>query len=44
MLDGAAGIRYGGGMQTLAIYLTAALAEFAGCFAFWAWLRLLGAA
>lgn len=27
-------------MQTLAIYLTAALAEIAGCFAFWAWYRL----
>ena len=27
-------------MQTIAIYLAAALAEIAGCFAFWAWLRL----
>lgn len=27
-------------MQALAIYLTAALAEIAGCFAFWAWYRL----
>jgi len=27
-------------MQVLAIYLTAALAEIAGCFAFWAWYRL----
>lgn len=27
-------------MQTLALYLTAAMAEIAGCFAFWAWLRL----
>ena len=27
-------------MQTIAAYLGAALAEIAGCFAFWAWLRL----
>ena len=27
-------------MATLAIYIGAALAEIAGCFAFWAWLRL----
>lgn len=27
-------------MQTIAAYLAAALAEIAGCFAFWAWLRL----
>ncbi len=27
-------------MASLAIYLVAALAEIAGCFAFWAWLRL----
>lgn len=27
-------------MPTLAVYLAAALAEIAGCFAFWAWLRL----
>ena len=27
-------------MRALAIYLAAALAEIAGCFAFWAWLRL----
>ena len=27
-------------MTTLVIYLGAALAEIAGCFAFWAWLRL----
>ena len=27
-------------MQTVAAYLAAALAEIAGCFAFWAWLRL----
>jgi small multidrug resistance family-3 protein len=27
-------------MPTLAVYLGAALAEIAGCFAFWAWLRL----
>lgn len=27
-------------MTTLAIYIGAALAEIAGCFAFWAWLRL----
>ncbi|MBI1260628.1 MAG: YnfA family protein [Rhizobiales bacterium] len=27
-------------MATLAIYVGAALAEIAGCFAFWAWLRL----
>jgi len=26
--------------MTLVIYLAAALAEIAGCFAFWAWLRL----
>jgi small multidrug resistance family-3 protein len=27
-------------MTTLAAYLVAAVAEIAGCFAFWAWLRL----
>lgn len=27
-------------MTTAALYLAAALAEIAGCFAFWAWLRL----
>lgn len=27
-------------MQALLIYFTAAFAEIAGCFAFWAWLRL----
>ncbi len=27
-------------MKTLAIYAAAALAEIAGCFSFWAWLRL----
>jgi small multidrug resistance family-3 protein len=27
-------------MATFAIYLGAALAEIAGCFAFWAWLKL----
>jgi small multidrug resistance family-3 protein len=27
-------------MRTPVIYLAAALAEIAGCFAFWAWLRL----
>lgn len=27
-------------IQAAAIYLAAALAEIAGCFAFWAWLRL----
>ncbi|MGX1790406.1 YnfA family protein [Bosea sp. NPDC055332] len=27
-------------MTTFAIYLGAALAEIAGCFAFWAWLKL----
>lgn len=27
-------------MQTIAAYLGAAVAEIAGCFAFWAWLRL----
>ena len=27
-------------MQTSFIYLTAAIAEITGCFAFWAWLRL----
>lgn len=27
-------------MRTSAVYLLAALAEIAGCFAFWAWLRL----
>lgn len=27
-------------MATVAIYLGAALAEIAGCFAFWAWLKL----
>ena len=28
------------GMTTVAAYLGAAIAEIAGCFAFWAWLRL----
>lgn len=27
-------------MRSLAVYVGAALAEIAGCFAFWAWLRL----
>jgi small multidrug resistance family-3 protein len=27
-------------MRTFAVYIAAALAEIAGCFAFWAWLRL----
>jgi len=27
-------------MTTIALYIAAALAEIAGCFAFWAWLRL----
>lgn len=27
-------------MQTVPVYLAAALAEIAGCFAFWAWFRL----
>ncbi|MBS0550652.1 MAG: YnfA family protein [Proteobacteria bacterium] len=27
-------------MKTIAVYAGAALAEIAGCFAFWAWLRL----
>ena len=27
-------------MQTVPIYIAAALAEIAGCFAFWAWFRL----
>ncbi|VVT23255.1 conserved hypothetical protein [Rhizobium sp. EC-SD404] len=27
-------------MPTLAAYVAAAMAEIAGCFAFWAWLRL----
>jgi small multidrug resistance family-3 protein len=27
-------------MRTFPVYLAAALAEIAGCFAFWAWLRL----
>ncbi len=27
-------------MRSFALYLAAALAEIAGCFAFWAWLRL----
>jgi small multidrug resistance family-3 protein len=27
-------------MQTFAVYARAALAEIAGCFSFWAWLRL----
>ena len=27
-------------MREIAIYLAAAMAEIAGCFAFWAWLRL----
>jgi small multidrug resistance family-3 protein len=29
-----------GRMQTIAAYVGAAIAEIAGCFAFWAWLRL----
>ncbi len=29
-----------GGMTTFVLYAAAALAEIAGCFAFWAWLRL----
>jgi small multidrug resistance family-3 protein len=28
------------GLQTIAVYVAAAIAEIAGCFAFWAWLRL----
>ena len=28
------------GLQTVAIYCAAALAEIVGCFAFWGWLRL----
>ncbi len=27
-------------MATIAIYIAAAIAEIAGCFAFWAWFRL----
>jgi small multidrug resistance family-3 protein len=27
-------------MQTIVVYAAAAIAEIAGCFAFWAWLRL----
>lgn len=27
-------------LQTIAVYALAALAEIAGCFAFWAWIRL----
>ncbi len=27
-------------MNTVAVYLTAAIAEIGGCFAFWTWLRL----
>ena len=27
-------------MQSVAVYIGAAIAEIAGCFAFWAWLRL----
>jgi small multidrug resistance family-3 protein len=27
-------------MKTIAVYAAAALAEIAGCFAFWAWLKL----
>ena len=27
-------------MNTVVIYITAAIAEIGGCFAFWAWLRL----
>ena len=27
-------------MPTIAIYITAAIAEIGGCFAFWTWLRL----
>lgn len=27
-------------MQTITVYIGAAVAEIAGCFAFWAWLRL----
>ncbi|HRK18623.1 MAG TPA: YnfA family protein [Hyphomicrobiaceae bacterium] len=31
-------------MRTLAIYVSAAVAEIAGCFAFWVWLRAGGGA
>ena len=31
---------YGEAMTTFAFYAAAALAEIAGCFAFWAWVRL----
>ena len=27
-------------MKSIAVYIAAALSEIAGCFAFWAWLRL----
>lgn len=27
-------------MHSIAVYIAAALAEIAGCFAFWGWLRL----
>ncbi len=33
-------VRYRNSVTTVAAYVGAALAEIAGCFAFWAWLRL----
>ena len=36
--------RRGGALTSVAAYVGAALAEIAGCFAFWAWLRLGGSA
>ena len=33
-------VRQAGAMSTILVYLAAAIAEIAGCFAFWAWLRL----
>ncbi len=39
-MDGGASGAYGRRMQALVLYIAAALAEIAGCFAFWAWFRL----
>jgi len=41
-LDSAATVGHAAAMNlaTLAVYALAAAAEIAGCFAFWAWLRL----
>lgn len=40
MADNGQAGRYGPNMHSIIIYIGAALAEIAGCFAFWAWLRM----